>query len=67
MIPSDKREGKIWLNNDFVDWQDAKLHVISHGLHYASLVLKEREFMMVKFFNLKNIRIDFFTQQTEWI
>ena len=40
MIPYDKREGKIWYNNDLVNWQDAKLHVISHGLHYASLVFE---------------------------
>ena len=40
MIPYDKREGKIWYNNELVDWQDAKLHVISHGLHYASLVFE---------------------------
>ena len=40
MIPYDKREGKIWYNGDLVDWQDAKLHVISHGLHYASLVFE---------------------------
>ena len=40
MIPYDKREGKIWFNNDLVDWQDAKLHVLSHGLHYASCVFE---------------------------
>ena len=40
MIPYDKREGKIWYNNELVDWQDAKLHVISHGLHYASLIFE---------------------------
>ena len=40
MIPYDKREGKIWFNNELVDWQNAKLHVISHGLHYASLVFE---------------------------
>ena len=40
MIPFDKREGKIWYNGDLVEWQDAKLHVISHGLHYASLVFE---------------------------
>ena len=40
MIPFDKREGKIWYNNELVEWQDAKLHVISHGLHYASLVFE---------------------------
>ena len=40
MIPFDKRSGKIWFNNQLVDWQDAKCHVISHGLHYASLVFE---------------------------
>ena len=40
MIPYDKREGKIWYNNDLVDWQDVRLHVLSHGLHYASCVFE---------------------------
>ena len=40
MIPYDKREGKIWYNNDLVDWQEVKLHVLSHGLHYASFVFE---------------------------
>ena len=40
MIPYDKREGKIWYNGDLVDWQDVKLHVLSHGLHYASCVFE---------------------------
>jgi branched-chain amino acid aminotransferase len=40
MIPYDKREGKIWYNNDLVDWQDVKLHVLSHGLHYGSCVFE---------------------------
>ena len=40
MIPYDKREGKIWYNGDLVDWQEVKLHVLSHGLHYASCVFE---------------------------
>ena len=40
MIPYDKREGKIWYNNDLVDWQDVKIHILSHGLHYASCVFE---------------------------
>jgi len=36
----DKREGKIWYNNELVNWQDVKLHVLSHGLHYASCVFE---------------------------
>ena len=40
MIPYDKREGKIWYNNELVDWNDVKVHVLSHGLHYASCVFE---------------------------
>ena len=40
MIPYDKRSGKIWYNNELVDWGDVKLHVLSHGLHYASCVFE---------------------------
>ena len=40
MIPYDKREGKIWYNNQLVDWQEVKLHALSHGLHYASFVFE---------------------------
>ena len=40
MIPYDKRYGKIWYNNELVDWQDVKLHVLSHGLHYGSFVFE---------------------------
>ena len=40
MIPYDKRSGKIWYNNEFVDWNDVKVHVLSHGLHYASCVFE---------------------------
>jgi len=40
MIPYDKRDGKIWYNNDLVDWQEVKLHVLSHGLHYGSFVFE---------------------------
>lgn len=40
MIPYDKRSGKIWYNNELVDWQEVKLHVLSHGLHYGSFVFE---------------------------
>ena len=38
--PFDNRPGAIWYDGEMVPWQDAKLHVISHGLHYASLVFE---------------------------
>ena len=40
MVPFDKRSGKIWYNNDLVDWEDVKFHVLSHGLHYGSCVFE---------------------------
>ena len=39
-VPFDKRSGKIWYNGTTVNWPDVKLHVLSHGLHYASCVFE---------------------------
>ena len=39
-IPYDKRSGKIWFNGKTVDWKDANIHVLNHGLHYASCVFE---------------------------
>ena len=39
-IPFDKRSGKIWFNGNLVNWPDVKIHVLSHGLHYASCVFE---------------------------
>ena len=36
----DDRPGVIWMDGKFVPWADAKLHVLSHGLHYASAVFE---------------------------
>ena len=39
-IPYDKRSGKIWFNGKPVDWADANIHILNHGLHYASCVFE---------------------------
>ena len=39
-IPYDKRSGKIWFNGKTIDWADANIHVLNHGLHYASCVFE---------------------------
>ena len=39
-IPFDKRSGKIWFDGNLVEWKDAKLHILTHGLHYASSVFE---------------------------
>ena len=36
----DNREGWIWINGSFVPWNEAKTHIISQGLHYASAVFE---------------------------
>jgi len=40
IIPFDQRDGYIWYNGEFVNWRDAKVHVLNHGLHYASCVFE---------------------------
>jgi branched-chain amino acid aminotransferase len=40
VLPFDKRDGFIWMNGTMLPWADAKLHVLSHGLHYASSVFE---------------------------
>ncbi|HEX7533498.1 MAG TPA: aminotransferase class IV, partial [Methyloceanibacter sp.] len=39
-LPYDQREGFIWLNGQLVPWGDACVHVLTHGLHYASAVFE---------------------------
>ncbi|CAK7257085.1 MULTISPECIES: branched-chain amino acid aminotransferase [unclassified Shinella] len=39
-VPFDQLDGQIWFNGEFVDWKDAKIHVLTHGLHYASAVFE---------------------------
>jgi branched-chain amino acid aminotransferase len=39
-VPFDQLEGYIWMNGEFVRWADAKVHVLTHGLHYASSVFE---------------------------
>ena len=39
-VPFDQMSGKIWYNGEFVDWADAQVHVLTHGLHYASAVFE---------------------------
>jgi branched-chain amino acid aminotransferase len=40
LVPYDQRDGVIWMNGELIPWGDAKLHVLSHGLHYASSVFE---------------------------
>jgi branched-chain amino acid aminotransferase len=40
LIPFDDRNGTIWFDGKLVPWRDAKIHVLTHGLHYASCVFE---------------------------
>ncbi|HTW26302.1 MAG TPA: branched-chain amino acid aminotransferase [Acetobacteraceae bacterium] len=40
LVPFDDRDGWIWFDGRLVPWRDARLHVLSHGLHYASAVFE---------------------------
>jgi branched-chain amino acid aminotransferase len=39
-VPFDQRDGVIWFNGEFVPWKEAKVHVLTHALHYASAVFE---------------------------
>src|SRR3990170_3623789 len=39
-VPFDQMDGFIWMNGEFVKWADANIHVLTHGLHYASAVFE---------------------------
>jgi branched-chain amino acid aminotransferase len=40
LLPFDDRDGFIWFNGKLVPWREAQIHVLSHGLHYASVVFE---------------------------
>jgi branched-chain amino acid aminotransferase len=48
----DDRDGLIWYDGKMVDWRDAKLHVLSHALHYASSVFEGERVYGGKIFKL---------------
>ena len=39
-LPFDDRDGWIWVDGEFVPWREAKVHVLTHALHYASSVFE---------------------------
>jgi len=40
LIPFDDRDGWIWMDGELVPWREAKVHVLTHALHYASCVFE---------------------------
>lgn len=40
ILPFDDRDGWIWMDGQIIPWREAKVHVLTHGLHYASSVFE---------------------------
>jgi branched-chain amino acid aminotransferase len=40
MAGYDDRDGKIWMDGELVDWRSAKVHILTHAMHYASSVFE---------------------------
>jgi branched-chain amino acid aminotransferase len=54
LFPFDDRDGWIWLDGSLVPWRDARLHVLSHGLHYASAVFEGERAYSGNIFRLRD-------------
>ena len=52
ILPYDDRDGVIWVNGKLVPWRDAKVHVLTHGLHYGSCVFEGERFYNGRIFKL---------------
>jgi len=52
MLPFDDRDGKIWFDGKLLEWREAQIHVLSHGLHYASCVFEGERVYNGKVFKL---------------
>ncbi len=53
-IPYDKRSGKIWFNGELVEWKNATVHLLNHGLHYASCVFEGERVYENEIFKLED-------------
>lgn len=54
LIPFDDRDGWIWFDGSLTPWRDARLHVLSHGLHYASAVFEGERAYAGNIFRLRD-------------
>ena len=54
LIPFDDRDGFIWLDGHMVPWREARLHVLTHALHYASAVFEGERCYSGNIFRLRD-------------
>jgi len=53
VIPFDQRDGSLWFDGKMVPWKEAKTHVLTHGLHYASCVFEGERMYSGRIYKLK--------------
>ncbi len=53
MLPFDDRDGHIWFDGAMVPWRSAQVHILTHGLHYASAVFEGERLYSGKIFKLE--------------
>jgi branched-chain amino acid aminotransferase len=53
LLSFDDRDGFIWFNGEMLPWRDAKIHVLTHGLHYGSCVFEGVRVYNGKIFKLR--------------
>ena len=53
LIPFDDRDGYIWFDGKLIPWREAKLHVLTHALHYASAVFEGERSYLGRIFKLR--------------
>lgn len=53
LIPFDDRDGFIWFDGRLVPWRDVRIHVLTHGLHYASCVFEGERVYGGRIFKLR--------------
>jgi branched-chain amino acid aminotransferase len=54
LFPFDDRDGWLWLDGSLVAWREARLHVLSHGLHYGSAVFEGERAYAGRIFRLRD-------------
>jgi branched-chain amino acid aminotransferase len=53
LVPYDDRDGFIWMNGAMAPWRDARVHVLTHAMHYASCVFEGERVYDGRIFKLR--------------
>ena len=48
------RDGHIWMDGEFIDWRETKIHVLTHSLHYGSAVFEGNRAYEGEIFRLRD-------------